>query len=266
MQAKDAGREDLPSVAVQDTMSKRSARSLSAGTEQVRPTTALVALGEIDEVDDFVLLPGGGNSRAFGETSASLRSKFAAAEQRGGSIGGSGDEDVLGPAGSLRSVNMSASRSASIRSSFLGSHFRRESIRALTDAQVVSVNARDGRELRAELEENTEAGTLETFHLLLRSTKEASHFNDELAATFFDKMQEGGELTVHVRGRAERPVASDEIKAVNFSLLMAGFELEEEKAVGEDGEAGGWTQTWTKDEEKDNEEKEEEDEDRKSVV
>ena len=179
LQAKDAGREDPPSVTVQDTMSKRSARSLSAGTEQVRPTTALVALGEIDEVDDFVLLPGGGNSRAFGETSASLRSKFAAAEQRGGSIGGSGDEDVLGPAGSLRSVNMSASRSASIRSSFLGSHFRRESIRALTDAQVVSVNARDGRELRAELEENTEAGTLETFHLLLRSTKEASHFNDE---------------------------------------------------------------------------------------
>ena len=135
LQAKDAGREDLPSVTVQDTMSKRSARSLSAGTEQVRPTTALVALGEIDEVDDFVLLPGGGNSRAVGETSASLRSKFAAAEQRGGSIGGSGDEDVLGPAGSLRSVNMSASRSASIRSSFLGSHFRRESIRALTDAQ-----------------------------------------------------------------------------------------------------------------------------------
>ncbi|KAG7343400.1 silent information regulator protein Sir2 [Nitzschia inconspicua] len=111
-------------------------------------------------------------------------------------------------------------------------------------ADVLSLKISAPEERMGVLEEGRKRvapNTVESLHLVLKSSSVSSLFEESLLSTFYDSLKpETGEVMVHVLPESaaladEMPVQADDVDAIRMGLVMSGYQLEMEKE-----EEGSW--------------------------
>mmetsp|Transcript_16841 Transcript_16841/g.25469 ORF Transcript_16841/g.25469 Transcript_16841/m.25469 type:complete len:176 (+) Transcript_16841:91-618(+) len=80
--------------------------------------------------------------------------------------------------------------------------------------------------------------SLETLHIILKSSSVSSLFDETILTTYFDALRPGSETSVHVLGTEEMPVQPGDVDGIRMALVTNGQRLHSEES-----QEGSWILT-----------------------
>jgi len=105
------------------------------------------------------------------------------------------------------------------------------------NADVLSVKITTPEELKESIEKAAnmlEPDSLDTFHVILKSSTVSSLFDEIVLTSFVDALRADSEITIHVLGSEDMPVQPGDVEEIRMALLMANLRL-----LSEEGDEGG---------------------------
>mmetsp|Transcript_11698 Transcript_11698/g.17162 ORF Transcript_11698/g.17162 Transcript_11698/m.17162 type:complete len:179 (-) Transcript_11698:92-628(-) len=108
-------------------------------------------------------------------------------------------------------------------------------------ADVLSVKIATPEERTESLKKSADMiqpNSLETLHIILKSSSVSSLFDETCLTTFSDGLRPGSETMVHVLGTEDMPVQPGDVDGIRMSLVDCGLRLSSEEA-----QEGSWILT-----------------------